>query len=123
MLPDILTGAELGSIVRAAGAGNGICLLAREYRIIADALQDRETALDDARHAMRWLAKYQDDLNRLFRKACAATDPAAAMNLLTLHWSIVQTTKNQFALRDLGRQAIDLQAVTRAIDDALKETA
>ena len=69
--------------------------------------------IDSVIHLARWLAKYQDVLNDLRRKAIAPN--VDTRDMLIMEWPIVQGTSNQIQLTKLGRQEIDLDKINEAV--------
>ena len=61
-----------------------------------------------------WLAKYQDDLNRLRYRMIGETREQA-FNTLVMHWPTIQGTANQHALARLGKLPVNMDAVQRAV--------
>ena len=74
------------------------------------------SAEDDLKHLVRWLAKYQQDLNDLRMKLIGdGADPAETYEALFGHWPMVQGTPNVIRLHLIAEQPIDNDAVARAL--------
>ena len=64
---------------------------------------------------VRFLAKYQDDLNDL-RNQCIGMTPEECKDALIMRWPVVQGTANQIALKRIGELAYDTKLVAEAVN-------
>jgi hypothetical protein len=80
-----------------------------------DELANAEKTGDPALLALvRFLAKYQSDLNDL-REQCVGTTPEECQDAIIMRWPIIQRTVTQIALKRIGEQDYDTKLVAEAI--------
>jgi len=64
---------------------------------------------------VRFLAKYQADLNDL-RDQCMGMTPEECKDALIMRWPVIQGTATQIALKRIGEQAYDTKLVAEAVN-------
>jgi len=63
---------------------------------------------------VRFLAKYQKDLNDL-RNQCISMTPEECKDALIMRWPVIQGTANQLALKRIGEMDYDTKLVAEAV--------
>lgn len=64
---------------------------------------------------VRFLAKYQSDLNEL-RDRCIGMTPEDCKDALIMRWPVIQGTENQIALKRIGELNYDTKLVAKAVN-------
>jgi len=64
---------------------------------------------------VRFLAKYQSDLNAL-RDRCMSMTPEDCKDAIIMQWPVIQGTANQIALKRIGELDYDIELVAKAVN-------
>jgi hypothetical protein len=72
-------------------------------------------------HLARFLAKYQDDLNKLKWEFIKIEDQEKLRESIAGRWPTIQGTHNVIALTRIGQQEIDFSKMPKGVEFLLKE--
>lgn len=98
-------------------------MIRRAAKAGAKALREQNAEITSGKKYLalvRFLAKYQDDLNDL-REQCMGMTPEECKDALIMRWPVIQGTSNQIALKRIGDQEYDIKLVAKALREQNEE--